>query len=98
MRESAAVCLYEVKVGFVSATINSSNVSTLDSYCKVLGWFQFYCEVLAYSDVLMYTTITVILFNVLAMAIDRDYFDDFWSAFLTVFQLLTTSDIGVKHL
>ena len=196
MRESAAVCLYEVKVGFVSATINSSNVSTLDSYCKVtvddkhkktrvinntvapvwqeyfvfpvssntstanismynwqrygkhrllgtltipvgvldedeegsdkwyelidenghsveggirirtqwrrkdseewvalpevedddmydeddyedeerscLGWFQFYCEVLAYSDVLMYTTITVILFNVLAMAFDRD--------------------------
>ena len=33
--ENAAVCLYEVKIGFVSATINNPNVTTLDSYCKV---------------------------------------------------------------
>ena len=196
MIENAAVCLYEVKIGFISATINSTKITTLDSYCKVhvddkhkktrvinntvapvwneyfvfpvgaatsmadiymynwqrygphqllgklqvpvgtldengegtdkwyelvdgngqaveggirlrtqwrrkdtedwvalpeiedddmydeddyedeerscLGWFQFYCEIMAYSDILMYTTITVILFNVMVMAVDRD--------------------------
>jgi len=196
MIENAAVCLYEVKIGFVCATINSSKFLSLDSYCKVyvddkhkktrvinntvapvwneyyvfpvgastsiadiyvynwqrygphqllgklvvpvgtlddqqegtdkwyelvdsdggsveggirirtqwrkkdtedwvalpeieddemydeddyedeerscLGWFQFYCEIVAYSDTLMYTTIMVILFNVMQMAIDRD--------------------------
>jgi len=43
-----------------------------DEERSCLGWFQFYCEVLAYSTFLTYTTIVVILFNVLQMAIDRD--------------------------
>lgn len=196
MIDNAAICLYEVKIGFVSATMNSSKLTALDSYCKVnvddkhkktrvinntvapvwqeyfvfpvsaptstaiihmynwqrygshellghltvpvgslddaeegtdkwyelvngngtaveggirirtqwrrkdseewvalpeiedddmydeddyedeerscLGWFQFYCEVLAYSELLMFSTITVILFNVIVMAVDRD--------------------------
>jgi len=47
MIENEAICLYEVKIGFVSAAINSTKFSTLDSYCKgVLQCVAVRCSVL----------------------------------------------------